>query len=996
MSTTAPSRRATRFLVGMSSLALVAGAVTATSTGIASAAPTGSTGGGQTTTVTLSPTTATAGSVTTAWFTMKNTATKSVTKMVVTGGPGFALTGVQTSTATGAPLSTSSGWYNTVPNTTPVTPLSTSGQHCPSNYSLETCTSVTFTATQSKYYSGNGQNGTVVVAVQFTPLVSGPLVFGFKAIALDGTALLSTTTSMTVSSSASSIDGWCVSGPSTAVTAGSPASFTAQAMLRGSASPTSAPCTWTANTAYTGAASAGAGLTDGGFATTTSGPTNGKTTFSATFKKAYASGQYLAVSGGGVTGSSSTFAVAPSANLVLTAALTSTPDASPAYTAGSTVTGTVTLKDEFGNNVDIAAASLGGTTSCTAGGSAVACDASVDPAFGVPSGNTASFSFKDIRPQTVSFRASYAGTNANTVTAAFVAGSTGQISVALADAPNADGTYTAGSDITGTVTLLDGQGNPAGNIVFTDLKVDPFSFACSVNGADVPCDASLDPKFSNFAGNTATLKFHDNAAQSVSFDVYYGSGTGALRQTVSATTSPAAPTTVVVSNQSGVTATAGTSLTSTVSLKDGFGNAVPITSPSTQLSAAVAITSTGTTHISFGAGPTAGTATVTFTDEKAETLAFTITYTQGAVTAGPSSTVSASFSAGPLKNLAITDLTDLRADVITDPTLYSGDLVELTLVGSDQYGNVVPVDGTTVTVTDNGPGAFVKSGTSGTNAVQGYYDLDATDVTLTPAVADPTVASTGITRTFVKQVATDSGAFVPGVPAEIVSNNMDKDNKAVCLIAGQSCGWVDLPNGANGDLTIQMLADGTTYLNTLSVTGPEGVFKDVDGTTKLYPITAPLPVTFVCGSDACPLSQMPNDNGSVDASIPVGGTCKTTGTVFLRSGATKYCLYMDDKEQVQWSQAINFADQLAGETSTTPIENSCTVDPTTHKAIAIADLVAGTHYPVATEIPAQGWDGQPIHSCLDIGSIDQALGSGSYFITFRILASDDYIAKTYK
>ena len=114
---------------------------------------------------------------------------------------------------------------------------------------------------------------------------------------------------------ATAVSGWCVTAP-VSVTAGSPATFSAQARVKGTSTSTN-PCdtTWSNSSYAGGTVSFGLGVADPDAvlpSTTFAQSASGTYPLSATFFKATGS-QSISVTGGNGTGTSQTFAVAPKA-----------------------------------------------------------------------------------------------------------------------------------------------------------------------------------------------------------------------------------------------------------------------------------------------------------------------------------------------------------------------------------------------------------------------------------------------------------------------------------------------------------------------------------------------------------------------------------------------------------------------------------------------------------------------------------------------------------
>jgi hypothetical protein len=576
----------------------------------------------------------------------------------------------------------------------------------------------------------------------------------------------------------------------------------------------------------------------------------------------------------------------------------------------------------------------------------------------------------------------------------------GSLTLSGQSAPNAPDltSYVAGVPVTAKVTLKDTNGNQMS-------ITDPTKLSFTPTSGD---GTKLTPTFSLPGDGTAALSILYTGTGGVTFTVGYSTG-GAPLSTAPTSINYVAGAglltlgTLASGTTSGTAFTAGDTLTGTVTLADSFGN--PIALDAAQLVANPPTSGAGAFTAEFvSSGP--NTATMTFTYTKADTLAFTLSYA-GATPNPTTSTRTLTFATGPAAKIEVAPLVD-----VTNPTVFfSGDSVRLLFQVTDASGNPIDVNGSDVTVTRTKPGAtgaFVTTGTSLLNEVDGYYTA-AEATTLTVTYSPPTGDAVGsVDQTFLFQTAPDNGIFRPGVAAEIVSSGLSGTKDTCTSADGSVCGWVDLPNGGNGKLTVSLSQDGTTYNNTLSITGANGQdsLKDAKG-APLYTNDAPLPVTYVCTLTGCPLQDMPNDNG-VDAAYggnnaSVGAACQNSGTVFSFTNPktqllNKYCVYNSAKERVQYAQSYYMFDQLSSQTTFSLIENSCQTD-NLGNAIAISSLDSSVTYPAATKIPTYGWDGvTKIHSCIDVSSIHvtvtgQGTSAAQFFVSFRILATDDYTTK---
>lgn len=1065
MSTIAPARRPGRIAAVASAIALLVATV------FAAGAPSAVAGGSSGATVAVTPTTTTTSTATSAVFKVSNTKT-AITKITITAPKGLTVTlgVVQT------------GWTSSLTG-------------CGATSSCV----ATYTATASKYGVGNGANGNVSFGLNFTsPSSATTLGFVVKGKAGSDDYYLNKTVSITVKGAvvASAVTLTGLTAPNSAPNYVAGTAVTGTVTLKDT---NGNPIAITDTTKLSASKTAGAG---------TFGPVftlNGDGTARIAFT--YTKADTLTFTVGYNTGSS-TLSSSPATTLVYVPAAAATVAVGTPYTgtnspgpftAGSTVKADVTVSDTYGNQVKLT--STAGLTASQKTGSGTWSSTG----FTVNANGTATFSFVYTKADTVTFTVSYnALTSTPDTSAAFQAASGTVLSLGqLTDGTTPGGPFTAGTQVTGTLTLTDTYGNKV-NLVAGDLN------ATQTGGL-----GAFSPTF-GYAGGNGTITFTYTKADTLSFSVSKGSGAGAPTTTGSASYTPAAGTVLTLGTLTDGTTpggpfTAGTPVTAPVTLADEYGNQVALTSGLT----ADKTDGDGAFSPTFSYGD--GDGEIAFTYTKADTLSFTVSYasltsneqsadfvtgavdhlTVGTPVAGSPASSTQPFTAGstvtvPVSlydandNLIAPSAADLAAlsatqtgsgtgvfdptafvadssgnasatftfidtvvetqsfnvsydaiaasnnptsveftydtlslvvdsiDNISQPgssTIYSGDTVELNFTIADQYGNQVLVSGNdpriTVSATSSKGGHFVKTGggLAGTESyVLGYYDIDEEDVVLT--VTDTTLSVSGDwTQTFVKQVAVDEGTFVPGVPAAVKTGNTE--NGLQTCSTNTACGWADLPNGANGFVTATIT--GTS----LDITGENGTetFKDADG-DPLYSNDAPLPVTFVCGSAVCPTNTMPQNNGSQPSSSAfVGSPCTVgplnfypwapltfTGTVFNYGAAGKYCLFNAPSERVDFAQAFGFSYQLAGQSSLSPLTSSCTVafvnGDGKSVALPIGAMNPGTDYADETTIPDLDADGNPLRACMNVHSITSVVTGANttdadYYLNFTALFADD-------
>lgn len=974
MSTTAPARKPGRIAAVASAVALLITAV------FAAGVPAAVAGGSSGATATVTPTTTTTSTATAATFKISNTKT-TITKITITAPKGLAVT-------LGA---VQSGWTSSLTG-------------CGATSSCV----ATYTATATKYGVGNGANGNVSFGLNFTaPASATTLSFVVKGKAGSDDYYLNKTLTITVKGavvpSSLALSGLTAPNSGSNYVAGTP--VTGTVTLKDT---NGNPIAITDTTKLSAPTTAGAG---------TFGPVftlNGDGTAKIAFT--YTKADTLTFTVGYNTGST-TLSTSPATTLVYVAAApttitvgtpftgtSSSPVTTQPFTAGETVTVPVSLKDTYGNLVTgLTTTQLGQLSATKTSGAG----SFPPPTFAPFTGATAAFTFTDTKaPDTIAFKVGYSGvapalsSPLPDTQVAFKVGAPNSIAIGTpyTGASVTTQPFTAGDPVTVPVLLYDAHGN-----LITDLTPAQIAqfHAQKVTGAG----EFIPSAFSGLSGASAAFSFSDTTApDTMTFSVSYPGVSPDATESVDFTTGAVDSLTVGTPRVGSSTTqpfAAGSNVTVPVSLYDAYGNLI---TPSSSDLAALSATGPGTFSPSaFVVDPSGdASATFTFTDTKVETQQFDVSYNAIAASNNPTSV---EFTYGTL-SLVVDSI-----DNLTNPgssTFYSGNTVELNFIVKDQFNNRVPVDGSsadvTVSAASSKGGHFIKTGgnVGGSQSwVKGYYDVDESNVVLT--VTDTALSVSGdFTQTFLKQIAVDDGTFVPGVPAAVKTGNTE--NGLDTCTGTTSCGWADLPNGANG------FVSATITGNTLDISGANGsnTFKDSNG-HPLYSNSAPLPVTFVCGSADCPTTSMPNNNGgSPNPLAAVGSTCTTdifypyggpyTGTVFNYGASGKYCLFDAPSERVDFAQAFPFSYQLAGQSSLSPLTSSCVVAGTDGLGRTIARPIGAlnpsVNYPNATTIPDVDVNGNPLRACLNVGSIQPVIVNGGstsadYYLNFQALFADD-------
>ncbi|MFN8158037.1 MAG: hypothetical protein U0R68_11510 [Candidatus Nanopelagicales bacterium] len=556
MGTTTPSSRlGRRIVVGATALALAVAGLTASGLGPASAASNGPSAVATVTSPTGagSSTTTFTGSSTTVSVKISNTKT-AIESFWITAPANV----TQFAQVSGSPA----GWDQTVGTC--------GGLQC-----------LKYKATANKYYVGNGANGSVTFSITFkAPSTVGPfnLGFGYFSDLAWTTSLGTQNVSISVVGFATAVSGWCVTAP-VSVTAGSPATFSAQARVKGTSTSTN-PCdtTWSNSSYAGGTVSFGLGVADPDAvlpSTTFAQSASGTYPLSATFFKATGS-QSISVTGGNGTGTSQTFAVAPkatSATLTL-GTLTNGSASGTSFTKGDTVSGVLSAKDQYNNVVPLSS-------------SASAWSATSTPASG--------------------FTPSYADNGNGTVTMSFTYNSTGdlsftltylQTSPTLSVSSPAGLTFSIGAPASLTIdsiTDTDGGTLFSGDVIAIKYTVkDANGNAISVPGTSVTVSATntVDGQWIRTGTADNEVDGYWTIGESVNLKVAYSSTVYATQTVVfvfqDATNggkfSPFAPATVSTNSQNGDTTCQDASQScATVDLSNGANGTVNVSNSGSQI-----------------------------------------------------------------------------------------------------------------------------------------------------------------------------------------------------------------------------------------------------------------------------------------------------------------------------------------------------------------------------------------------------------------------------
>jgi Invasin, domain 3/Bacterial Ig-like domain (group 1) len=471
-------------------------------------------------------------------------------------------------------------------------------------------------------------------------------------------------------------------------------------------------------------------------------------------------------------------------------------------TAGGALSVGVTAKDAFGNTTP----AYSGTVNLT----------STDPQ--VPAPGSHSFTGGDAG--TYSFPVTLKAAGSWTVSASdgSSSGTTGAIAVSPAAttvlAVSAPATATAGTPVSVTVTAKDAYGNTTtaytGTVNLT--STDPQAAAL---GSHVFAGAD--------AGTfviSATLKTAGSQTISGSDGTSSGSS-GAV------TVSPGAVNTsasTVTGAPASVLADGSTPVTVTVTLKDGYGNAVP--------GKTVSVAGTGSAVVSSAAATDpSGVATFSVTDSAVESSTFTATDTSDSLTLPQ--TPSASFVAGPLATIAISP---------SSSTVAAGASQAYGVTGSDAYGHSLGAQTATFGIVPDG--ACVNATSSCSATVSGLHAVTAT-VSGKTAVASLTVSVGAGSAANSTLAASPTTIVADGVSASTITVSL-KDSYGNTLTSGGATVALSTTAG-----TLSAVTDNGngTYSANLSASSPGS--GTVSGTVNGAPITATAAVVFT-NSDTTP------------------------------------------------------------------------------------------------------------------------------------------------
>jgi len=503
------------------------------------------------------------------------------------------------------------------------------------------------------------------------------------------------------------------------------------------------------------------------------------------------------VNGSALAGSATvTFAPGPTTTFQMTAPASAT--------AGGAVSVGVTAKDAFGNTTP----AYTGTVNLT----------STDPQ--VPAAGSHAFTGGDAGTYSFPVTLKTAGSWTVSASDGSSSGTSGAIAVSPAStsvlAVSAPATATAGTPLSVTVTAQDAYGNttPAYTGTVNLTSTDPQAAALGSHtfaGAD--------------AGTYvfgATLKTAGSQTVSASDGTSTGSSgpvavsPGAV--STSASTVTGAPASVV--------ADGSTPVTVTVTLKDGYGNAVP--------GKTVSVAGTGSAVVSSAAATDpSGVATFSVTDTAVETSTFTATDTSDSVTLPQ--TPSASFVAGPLATIAVSP---------SSSTVVAGVSQTYGVTGSDAYGHSLGAQTATFGIVPDGSCVDATSSCSAT--VSGLHAVTAT-VSGHTSVASLTVsvgAGSGANSTLAASPAT---IVADGVSASTITVSL-KDSYGNIITSGGSTVALSTTAG-----TLSAVTDNGngTYSANLSASSPGS--GTVSGTVNGAPITATAAVVFTNSDNTPPV-----------------------------------------------------------------------------------------------------------------------------------------------
>ena len=427
-------------------------------------------------------------------------------------------------------------------------------------------------------------------------------------------------------------------------------------------------------------------------------------------------GAYTACSGqaGGAPGG--TFSVAVSNNATISPTVSTFTLSSNSVNAGSSVTATVTAKDQFGNPISGKAVTLAYTGGADTGTLPTTCGANT---------NASGVSTCTISPQLAMSRTITATIAATAVTA------TQSLTVSGLSTPSAtNSTFTlssnsvnAGSSVTATVTAKDQYTNVISGLAVTlgytggaDTGTLPSSCGTTNGSGVITC--TISPQLAMSRTITATV-----TATAI---------TATQSLVVSGLTTPSATNSTFTLSAN--TVSAGGSVTATVTAKDQYTNVI------SGLGVTLGYTGgadTGTLPTTCGTTTNAsGVVTCTISPQVVATRTITATVTATAITATQSLTVNAS----------TTPSATLSTFSLSSNTVNAGSSVTATVTAKDQYSNVI--SGLTVTLGyTGGADTGTLPSTCGTTNGSGVITCTISPQLAMTRTITATVTATAITAT---------------------------------------------------------------------------------------------------------------------------------------------------------------------------------------------------------------------------------------------------------
>ena len=590
----------------------------------------------------------------------------------------------------------------------------------------------------------------------------------------------------------------------------------------------------------------GASLTGSTSATTNA---SGLATFSGVILSGPVGSYTLAFSSTGLTGvSSGAFALGPGAPALLSI---QTQPGGAVNGASFTTQPAVLVRDAAGNAVG-AGVSVGASIASGPGGSLVGSTSASTASNGV-----ATFSGLGLSGPAGNYTLNFSATGAPSVssgTLALAAGAATQLT--MASQPPATNANGATLSSTPSVQLLDAGGNAVG--------VSGVTVTVALVGSGASLGGTLS---ANTAGGVASFPGLTISGSVGSYTLSFTSPglTGVTSSAISLTAG--APTQLSMVTQPPSTTTGSLSPAPAVQLRDGSGNAVPLSNVLISASPSAGGALSGTTTVGTDGS---GIATFTGMTLSGPDGSYTITFGGAGLTSATSSSINL---VAPATQLAVTSQPSPNAN--SGVAFAAQPSVELRNTG----GTLVSQSGVTVTVSLTGGGGTLTGTTSmnTTNGVATFTDLGITGLVATYALS---FSSTGLTGATSSSISLAAGAptqlaFVTAPPATAQDNVPFTATPAVRLRDAQgnnvltsgvtiSASVASGPGGTPiGTTSIATDASGTATFNGLGITGPQGTYTMDFASTGLTSVTSG-------GIDVQPFAMLPAEvveqsTGSADS-----------------------------------------------------------------------------------------------------------------------------------